>query len=195
MVLFNFINNGVCIMDSGETLSKKLAEHQKNLQLIQQKLQEPECAHIDQMLAKIEYQPIRKALLKKPELFLLLLNSPTFGLFLTENTKEGFLKDLKENPDRLTASLIQSQTTQSDQMPQSLQSSMDSHADEEIDLVQETINQVYEQVANFAAVYTPSLNNVSDAFSSFVEGLSCAVNELSPETPDIETKRANQPKK
>lgn len=179
-------------MDSGETLSKALAEQQKKLQAIQQKLQELGCAHIDQLLVKTEYQPIQKALLQQPDLFLLLLDSPTFGLFLTENTREGFLKDLTENPDRLIASLIQSQKTPSEQVPELLQSSSESYADQEVDLVQEA----FEQVTNFAAAYTPSMDNIRDTFGSFVEGLSCAVAGLTldSEKPNDGTKHTSQPK-
>ena len=72
-------------MDSGETFSKQLEELEKNIQTIHQKLKEPQCAHIDQMLAKAEYKLINKALLEQPNLFLLLLDNPTFILSLTEN--------------------------------------------------------------------------------------------------------------
>lgn len=171
-------------MDSGETFSKQLAELEKNIQTIQQKLKAPECAHIDQILARPEYQLIRKALLEQPNLFLLLLDSPAFVLFLTENTREGFLKDLKENPDNVMALLMQSQSVPSDE----------SHPDEEVSLVQdvtEAITQVYEQVTTFAASYTPSMNHVRDTFGSFVEGLTCALNDVTAETVDPETQRSN----
>ncbi len=189
MVLFNFINYRICIMDRGDTFSKSLAEKQKNIQAIQQKLLEPECAHIDQMLAKTEYQSIRDTLLDQPNLFLLLLNNPTaLSLCLTQNTREGFLKDLKENPDQIKALVMQNQATEQSP-PQILQESTDSNASKEIDLLQdakEVLNEVYGQVANFAAVYTPSLNNVTDTFSSFVEGLTCALPSIDAHVDDVQ---------
>src|SRR5690606_22345043 len=79
--------------------------------------------------------------------------------------------------DQIKALVMQNQETEQSP-PQILQESTDSNASEETDLLQdakEVWNEVYDQVANFAAVYTPSLNNVTDTFSSFVEGLTCAL--------------------
>lgn len=178
-------------MDSGDTLGKELAQQQQILEKIQKKLQEPELAEIARTLNMTEYDAIRKVLLKRPALFLLLLSHPVFDLFLTPNTREGFLKDLKENPKQVKSKLIAFQKAREiplptqNPIPELAQETSDSYADAELDFVQEikeTITEMYDQVSNFAAVYTPSLNNMTDTFSSFVDGLTCALPTIDPES-------------
>ncbi len=153
-------------------LSKIIEVQQNKLVAIQEKLKKPELNNIQITLASSDCLEIRNELLKNPDLFLLLLDNPTFGVFLTENTRQGFLTDIKNNPEKIISSLqknTQANTPPTVTAPQ-----------QETDILEDAANYVgniYLDTKEFLDSYTPSLDSIRERFSNFADTLDCGETE------------------
>lgn len=172
-------------------LSKQLTEQQQKFHRIQQKLDSPELNQIKVLLSTAECRSIGDELLQRPDLFILLLDNPTFALSLTENARAGFLADIQNNPEKIMAILQKpAQINISTRLPEPQQ---------ETDLLNDAaqmLGNLYLDTQALFNAYTPSLTNLTDRLVGFVGTLNCDMQDGDPHEQVTErTKKSFNSKK